>query len=124
MRHRKRGPTGYGILRYELPSTEEAYPLRSPPAWPARDDTDWSLKQVRRLRSLRRVKLPKPSRVITMIGTQNRLLEDGRLVWSMNNFWVLGHGDFDAFRTPEDSKGMHRYGLERKKGGSLLSSSQ
>lgn len=85
MRLRNSGPTGYGILRYELPSTEDAEPLSSDPAYPGRLDVDWSMRQARRQRSLRRVKLPAPTRVITMLGTQNRLAEDGRLVWALNN---------------------------------------
>lgn len=90
MRHRKNGPTGYGILRYSLPTTKKATPRQTPSTFPSRSDVNWSLRQARRLKSLSPVHHTMPSqahRVVTVLGTQNRLGNPttGRLVWTMNN---------------------------------------
>lgn len=87
MRHRKAGPESYGILHYRTPGTVKAVPKRNIPSFPSRDDLEWSLRQARRLKSLKPANIPrKVNRQITILGTQNRLRgERGRLVWSMNN---------------------------------------
>lgn len=87
MRHRNTGPMSYGILRYRTRGTVNAVPERIMPPFPSRDDVDWSLRQARRMKSLKPAKIPlKADRRITILGTQNRLdYTTGRLVWSINN---------------------------------------
>lgn len=83
MRHRPTGERGLAILRYSV-NDGSSEPVREPPLPPGREDVEWSLRHARHFRALTPSPLPRPSRVLTILGTQNSV-PDGRLVWAMNN---------------------------------------
>lgn len=84
VRHRATGERGLAILRYSNYKKSAKTPLRKPPKWPEREDIEWSLRHARRFKARFPVSLPKPTRQLSFLGTQNTLPDD-RLVWSMNN---------------------------------------
>lgn len=84
VRHRAKGPIGNAILRYSTNSKEKIPRGKPELGSPDREDLDWSLKHARKFKLKYPIKLPKPSRTFTYLGTQNDVT-NGPKRWSLNN---------------------------------------
>lgn len=83
VRHEDTGERGLAVLRYSR-NSGVVTPIRSPPAWPARHDLDWSLEHARNFKSRSPVSLSEPTRTLTVLGS-NAFTPNGFGGWAINN---------------------------------------
>lgn len=83
----------YAILRYSTAPQSSTRPLRPIPDYKLRNWPNWSLRQARRQRALRRVKnIPKKAnRRFSVLSTVN-FQDDGKVNWAANNITFVNAG--------------------------------